>query len=91
MSFPKCSRISCRPVHTERPYRNCDRHSIWCATSGCYRNAVGATIDEATEGWAKLVQHTPLKSQQEPPDFEFLQLSFDRMPSGVCALVEDEE
>ena len=64
MALPKCSRFTCRPMHTEHSYRSCDRHSIWCAASGCYHNAVGATLEEANQAWARLVQP---KSEPQPP------------------------
>jgi hypothetical protein len=55
MDLPKCQRANCRPTVTEHSYRSCDRFSIWCAGSGCYRNAVGATIESAGAEWAYLI------------------------------------
>ena len=56
MDLPKCDRISCRPIYSEKTYRVCDRHRVWCATVSCYRKAVGETLEEATSEWTKLMQ-----------------------------------
>jgi hypothetical protein len=84
MPLPKCTRISCRPMYTEHPYRGCDKHSIWCATSGCYRNAVGATLDEATGEWMRLVQHAPQR-QDGQQDGDQPQLHGDLGPSCIVS------